>query len=462
MDKRIFGIENEYGVMKVGLPQYDVVRRMFMYLDPTQLLRSAFLLNGARLYIDTGDHPEYASAECDSVAGLIAQDKAGERILEGLALRAEEYFSCHGSPGPVHIYKNNTDSHEGTYGCHENYLVSRKLHFDDLTAFLLPFLATRQLCVGAGKVLLPWAGGPGYSLSQRARHMRQAVSAESTRGRPLINTRDEPHADPQSYRRLHLIVGDANMSETTTLLKIASTDLVLRMFESGVRMPQLALANPVLAIEQASRSLDGEVFLDMADGRKRTPAAIQREYLAGARWEAQTSGRDGDALVRRTLDLWDRALTAVETRDHTIVRREIDWAIKLDFLERYRTHHGLEMSSPRLAQLDLAYHDINRNRGLYYQLESRGAVDRVVNDLTTFEAKVVPPQTTRARLRGEFLRDAPAFLAGAGTTKRVASADWVQFRIDRGDGNGLRTVNCPDPFRSQDPRIDALRESMRR
>jgi len=288
-----------------------------------------------------------------------------------------------------------------------------------------------------------------YSVSQRAEHIWEGVSSATTRSRPIINTRDEPHADAERYRRLHVIVGDSNMCEATTLLKVASCDLVLRMIEEGVVMRDLTMENPIRAIREISHDMSGRRKVRLANGREASALDVQHEYLSRAR-DFVDRRELGGPVIERTLDLWERGLKAVESGDLGLVEREIDWVIKWKLIDRYRTQQGLPMSHPRVAQLDLAYHDIHRGRGLYYLLERRGAVSRVVSDLKIFEAKSVPPQTTRARLRGEFIKRAQE-------RRRDFTVDWVHLKLN---DQAQRTVLCKDPFRAQDERVHKLIEGM--
>ena len=260
--------------------------------------------------------------------------------------------------------------------------------FGRLADILIPFLVTRQVICGAGQVLQT-PRGPVYCLSQRAEHIWDTVSSASSRARPIINTRDEPHADAERFRRLRLIVGDSNMSETTTLLKVGSTDLVLRMIEAGAMMPDLTLDNAVRAIREVSHDMTGRSQVLLASGRQMSALDIQAEYLNQARDFTDENGLD--AIGARVLQLWERALGAIETGDLDLIAREVDWVTKYQLIERYRARHDLPLSSPRVAQLDLAYHDLHRGRGLYYLLQRAGAVDRAVRDLDIFQAKSAPP-----------------------------------------------------------------------
>ena len=353
-----------------------------------------------------------------------------------------------GIDGDIYLFKNNTDSAGNSYGCHENYLVGRGGEFTRLADVLIPFLVSRQIIVGAGKVQMS-PRGPVYSVSQRAEHIWEGVSSATTRSRPIINTRDEPHADAERFRRLHVIVGDSNMSETTTMLKVATTDLVLRMVEAGVTMRDLTLDNPIRAIREISHDMSGRRKVQLANGRELSALEIQAEYFGKA---AEFVDRHGlhTPIIDRAMDLWERTLKAVESEDLSIVEREIDWVIKYRLLDRYRSTHGLSWADPRIAQLDLAYHDIRRDRGIFYLLERNGAVARVTRDLDVFQAKSVPPQTTRARLRGDFIRKAQE-------RRRDFTVDWVHLKLN---DQAQRTVLCKDPFRSHDERVQRLIDSM--
>ena len=452
MDRRIYGVENEYGVTctfrgQRRLSPDEVARYLFRRVVSWGRSSNVFLRNGARLYLDVGSHPEYATPECDNLIDLVTHDKAGERILEGLLVDADTRLREEGIAGDIYLFKNNTDSAGNSYGCHENYLVGRHGEFGRLADILIPFLVTRQVICGAGKVLQTPRGAV-YCVSQRAEHIWESVSSATTRSRPIINTRDEPHADAERFRRLHVIVGDSNMSETTTLLKVGSTDLVLRMIEAGAIMRDLTLDNAIRAIREVSHDMTGRSRVRLASGRELSALDIQYEYLNRAK---DFTARNGtDAVSKRVLDMWERALGAIETGNLDLIAREVDWVTKYQLIERYRARHDLPLSSPRVAQLDLAYHDVRRGRGLYYLLQRDGALDRVTRDLDIFEAKSVPPQTTRARLRGEFIRRAQE-------KRRDYTVDWVHLKLN---DQAQRTVLCKDPFRSVDERVDRLIASM--
>jgi proteasome accessory factor A len=419
VDRRIFGLENEYGVTctfrgQRRLSPDEVARYLFRRVVSWGRSSNVFLKNGARLYLDVGSHPEYATPECDDVIELVTHDKAGERTLEGLLMDAERRLREEGIAGDIYLFKNNTDSAGNSYGCHENYLVGRHGEFSRLADVLIPFLVTRQIICGAGKVLQTPRGAV-YCVSQRAEHIWEGVSSATTRSRPL---------------------------------KVGTTDLVLRMIEAGIVMRDLTLENAIRGIREVSHDVTGRRKVKLANGREASALEIQQEYFVKARDFVQRRG--GDATTARVLELWERTLKAVDTGDLALVEREIDWVTKYQLIERYRAKHNLPLASARVAQLDLAYHDVNRRRGLYYLLERRGAVERVTTDLKIFEAKSVPPQTTRARLRGDFIRHAQE-------KRRDFTVDWVHLKLN---DQAQRTVLCKDPFRSVDDRVEKLIASM--
>ncbi|GCE75576.1 Pup--protein ligase [Cellulomonas biazotea] len=453
MDRRIFGLETEYGVTCAaqdgrGLSADEVARYLFRKVVAWGRSSNVFLRNGSRLYLDVGSHPEYATAECDDVRQLVAHDRAGERILEGLVADAQQRLEHEGLPGRIHLFKNNTDSAGNSYGCHENYLVRRQGDFARLSDVLVPFLITRQILTGAGKVLTTPRGAV-FCLSQRADHIWEAVSSAATRSRPIINTRDEPHADAEHFRRLHVIVGDSSMSETTTMLKVGATDLILRMIEAGVPLREMSLENPIRAIREISHDVTGMHPVTLANGRTVTAVDLQEEYLARVSDFVASEGGPSPE-TKQVLELWERGLRALRTGDLSLVERELDWVIKYQLIERYRAKHDLELSDVRVQRLDLAYHDISRTEGLYNLLAAKGLVERVTNDLEIFEATAVPPQTTRAKLRGDFVR-------AAQEARRDYTVDWVHLKLN---DQAQRTVLCKDPFRSVDERVDRLIESM--
>jgi proteasome accessory factor A len=448
VDRRIFGLENEYGVTctfrgQRRLSPDEVARYLFRRVVHWGRSSNVFLENGARLYLDVGSHPEYATPECDTVHDLVAHDKAGERVLEALLSAAELRLHEEGISGDVYLFKNNTDSAGNSYGCHENYLVARHGEFARMAEVLIPFFVTRQVFSGAGKVL-HGPRGAHFCLSQRAEHIWEGVSSATTRSRPIINTRDEPHADAERYRRLHVIVGDSNMSEYTTFLKIGVTDLVLRMVEENAVMRDLTLENPIRAIREISHDITCRKKVRLANGRELSALDIQEQYLERAERFAEHGGLD--PVAKEVLRDWAEALEALRNQELDRLRSKVDWIAKYLLIKAYRDRHGLPLSHPKVALMDLAYHDVNRERGLYYVLERRGEMERSVAERDVQRAMHDPPQTTRARLRGEFIRQAKQ-------RRRDYTVDWVHLKLN---DQAQRTVLCKDPFRSHDERVEQL------
>lgn len=454
MQRRIFGIETEYGITCVfegvrRLSPDEVARYLFRRVVAWGRSSNVFLTNGARLYLDVGSHPEYATAECDDLHTLVVQDRAGERIIESLVSDAQKRMKDEGIQGDIHLFKNNTDSAGNSYGCHENFLIERKHDFNKILDNLVPFLISRQVVCGAGKIVQT-PKGAHYSISQRAEHIWEGVSSATTRSRPIINTRDEPHADAEIYRRLHVIVGDSNMSEVTTQLKVAITDLILRMLEDGVVLRDFTIENPIRAIRDISNDIDMKKTIKLANGRELTAVQMQKEYFEKALEYANRKELSKDPIYFRALDLWERGLKAGESGDWSLIDQELDFAIKFKLIERYRSRHKLNFSDPKLAMIDLSYHDINRERGLFYLLEKRNEALRLTTDEEVSMAKSQPPQTTRAKLRGDFI-------AKAQEKRRDFTVDWVHLKLN---DRMQRTVLCKDPFKSEDERVERLLESM--
>jgi proteasome accessory factor A len=446
MDRRIFGLENEYGVTctfrgQRRLSPDEVARYLFRRVVSWGRSSNVFLENGARLYLDVGSHPEYATPECDDIRQLVAHDKAGERILESLVNSAEARLREEGIAGQVYLFKNNTDSAGNSYGCHENYLVSRYGEFGKLAEVLIPFFVSRQIFTGAGKVLQT-ARGAIYCISQRAEHIWEGVSSATTRSRPIINTRDEPHADAEKYRRLHVIVGDSNMSEYTTWIKVATTAVLLRMLEEGTVMRDLSLENPIRAIREISHDLTCRRKVRLANGREASAIELQWEYLSRA---AKYVERRDDPEMKEAVRAWEECLVALED-DFLALDHKIDWVMKYRLIERYRERHNLTLGNPKLALMDLVYHDVSRRRGLYYMLERSGLAERAVTEEDVRMAMHEAPQTTRAKLRGEFIR-------AAKRRRRDYTVDWVHLKLN---DQAQRTVLCKDPFKYTDERVAKL------
>lgn len=452
MDRRIFGIENEYGITctlrgQRRLSPDEVARYLFRRVVSWGRSSNVFLSNGARLYLDVGSHPEYATPECDSVYDVVAHDKAGERILEQLLISAERRLGEEGIRGQIYLFKNNTDSAGNSYGCHENYLTSRQDNLNRYAEVLIPFLVSRQIYAGAGKVLQT-ARGAIFCISQRAEHIWEGVSSATTRSRPIINTRDEPHSDAELYRRLHVIVGDSNMSEYASFLKVGAASLLLRMLEEpSVVLRDMTLENPIRAIREISHDITCTRRVRLANGREASALDIQSEYLERALKFAEH--RDLTPEEKQALMMWEHCIAGIE-RDPLSLDRECDWVIKHNLIENYRMKNDLEMSDPKVALLDLQYHDIDRSRSIFYKMQDRDLVERICTDIDINAAIDNPPQTTRARLRGEFIRRAKE-------RKRDYTVDWVHLKVN---DQTQRTVLCKDPFRSHDERVEKLIASL--
>ena len=452
MDRRIYGLENEYGITctlrgQRRLTPDEVARYLFRKVVAWGRSSNVFLENGARLYLDVGSHPEYATPECDSLLELVTHDKAGERRLEELVGAAEDRLKDEGIRGTIYLFKNNTDSAGNSYGCHENYLVRRTetpIRYDEV---LIPFLVTRSIYTGAGKILNT-PRGPLFSIAQRAEHIWEGVSSATTRSRPIINTRDEPHADAEVYRRLHVIVGDSNMSEYTTFLKVGATACLLRMLENdAVTLRDLTLENPIRAIREISHDTSCRRTVRLASGRELSALDIQRELLDKA---LEFSEREGlPELEQQALRMWKHCIETIE-EDPFKLDREVDWVIKHRLINSYASKHNLTLVDAQVQLIDLQYHDINTERGLFYKAQRRGLVDRVCSDDAIARAMDEPPQTTRARLRGDFVRQAKS-------KKRDFTVDWVHLKLN---DQAQRTVLCKDPFKHRDERVDKLIASL--
>ncbi len=452
MDRRIFGIENEYGVTfthngQRKLSPDEVARYIFRRVVSWGRSSNVFLENGARLYLDVGSHPEYATPECDDLVDLVTHDKAGERILAGLVAGAQERLAEEGVKGQVYLFKNNTDTAGNSYGCHENYLTDRSDELARYGEVLIPFLISRQIYAGAGKIMHT-AKGPVFCLSQRAEHIWEGVSSATTRSRPIINTRDEPHADAERYRRLHVIVGDSNMNEYANYLKVGATSIMLQMLEDpSVMVRDLTLENPIRAIREISQDLTCTRKVKLSNGRELSALEIQTEYYERAVRVAERRGFPPQEA--RALQMWGHCLGALAT-DPLSLSRECDWVAKWHLVERMRAREGVGLGDPRAALIDLMYHDVHEERGLFYKLQSRGLVERITDDGSIDKAMQEPPATTRARLRGAFVRRAKE-------RRRDFTVDWVHLKLN---DQAQRTVLMKDPFKAHDDRVERLIDSL--
>lgn len=442
------GVETEFGVTATrdGRPVLgpeEVARYLFRPVVAKYQSSNIFTPSAARLYLDVGSHPEYATAECDSLTQLLNHDKAGERIYHELALQAEQALADDHIGGTVYLFKNNVDSAGNSYGAHENYLISREMVLKSLGKQLLPFMITRQLICGAGLIK-----DGRFVLSQRADQVWEGVSSATTRTRPIINTRDEPHGDSHRFRRMHVIAGDSNMAEPTFALKVGSTLLVIEMLEAGFDLPDFELENAIKHVRDIADDATGSTVLKLKDGSTVTALKVQQAIYSSARDWLDVRPDEGtpNEEMARVVDLWGRVLRAIETQDFSQVNTEIDWVIKRTLLDAYRDKLGVDYDHPKLRQIDLTYHDIHPERSLFYLLQRKGRVRRWTTDEAIAEAAEHAPATTRAALREKFLRAAQSLGA-------PISVDWVHMKVDRPEP---RTVDLLDPFANEDPRVDEL------
>ena len=450
VNKRILGLETEYGVTCVvdgqrRLSPDEVARYLFRRVVAWGRSSNVFLPNGGRLYLDVGSHPEYATAECDKVSDLISQDQAGDRIIEELAIEAEKRLNSEGIQGQIHLFKNNIDAAGNSYGCHENYSISRKFNFQKVTESVIPFLITRQIFTGAGK----WLSNnknQNFQLSQRSDHMWESISSATTRSRPIINTRDEPHADPEEYRRLHVIVGDSNMSQTTTNLKVCSTEMILQLIEIGQINDEFNIENPIRTLRDISSDLSFSKKFRLSNGKEVTALNLQEHYLESVINSPLFSEFEANEYYRKAIILWEKALNCAKQNDFSSVDKDIDWVIKKKYMDQYQEKNGLKNNDPRMVLIDITFHNIRKDRGIFYILEKFGLINSIVDQNMINNAMDFAPESTRAKLRGEFIKKAQE-------KKRDYTVDWVHLKIN--DQN-QRTVVCKDPFKFADERVQEL------
>ncbi len=413
-------------------------------------LVNAVLTNGARYYVDHA-HPEYSSPECSDALQAVLYDKAGERILARSMQAARRIL---GDGQEIVVYKNNSDGKGNSYGCHENYLVDRTVSFVRLVRNLIPWFVTRQIYCGAGKV-----GGEngsdniGFQITQRADFFEEEVGLETTLKRPIINTRDEPHADPHKYRRLHVIVGDANLCEVSTLLKVGTTAICLAMIEDDFMSKDFTLASAVPAMRAVSHDVSLRESLQLADGSTATPIEIQWEYLTQARKYADEFGLavcGGDTVGKLVLDRWEQTLNALET-NFTSLDGVLDWVTKYQLLKAYADRDNLEWTDPKLKLLDLQYHDVRPDKSLFERLVAAGKVERVTDETSVQNAMKEPPPTTRAYFRGTVLKRWP---------DSVVAANWDSLVLDVGV-EPLRRIPMMEPTRGTEDHVGALLSSVR-
>lgn len=465
---KIMGTETEYGIIGRNDPDFDPISRTLLLINSYQndgqppffwdyteespmldaqafdlddiydipdqadpLSINKILTNGARYYLDHA-HPEYATPECAALPDLVRYEKAGDRILDRSRSAAEQTFA---GQQQILIYKNNSDHKGNSYGYHENYLLDRHTPFNQIVEHLTAFLVTRQIFCGAGKVGAENGTEPAlYQMSQRADFFETEVGLDTMVKRPLINTRDEPHANREKYRRLHIIVGDANMSEYTLYLKVGATALVLGMIEDQFMTRRFVLRHPVDAVKAVSRDLTCRQPVELEDGRTVSPIDLQWEY-----WHLAQQYCAAFPTAPWALDLlqkWEHVLRGLEGDPLSLVR-EIDWVMKWRLLTSYMDRHGDSWESPRVVMLDLQYHDIRPDKGLYYILERNGGVERITTDAEIEMAVDEPPADTRAYFRGMCLKkfrsqvfgvnwDSLAFTLEAGAIKRIGLEEPLQ------------------------------------
>ncbi|MDQ1604235.1 MAG: Pup amidohydrolase [Actinomycetota bacterium] len=425
---------------------FDLAREV---ADPTQLtdedvgLANVILTNGARFYVDHA-HPEYSSPECTNPRDLLIWDKAGERILAEASRRAATI------PGtsPLNLYKNNTDNKGASYGTHENYLMRRETPFADIVRHLTPFFVSRQVVCGSGRVGIGQDGRTdGFQISQRADYFEVEVGLETTLKRPIINTRDEPHAVAEKYRRLHVIIGDANLAEISTYLKLGTTALVLAMIEDGFLSVDLVVERPVGTLHAVSHDPSLQTLVSLRAGRKLTAVQLQMEYAEQARkYVEDRFGSDADPVTLDVLERWESVLTRLET-DPMSLHRELDWVAKLQILEGYRSRDGLDWSSPRLQAVDLQYSDVRPDKGLFNRLSSSGRFERITTDAEVEAAILTPPTDTRAYFRGRCLEK---------YADEVAAASWDSVIFDLPGQESLQRVPTLEPLRGTKEHVGDL------
>ena len=408
-------------------------------------LVNAVLTNGARYYVDHA-HPEYSTPECADALELVCWDKAGERTLARSVEAAADVLP---SGQQVAVYKNNTDGKGNSYGCHENYLLDRAVPFSRIAQQVMPHFVTRQVFCGAGKVGSEAPGANGrvpFQLSQRADFFEEEIGLETTLKRPIVNTRDEPHADAQKYRRLHVIVGDANVSEVATFLKVGTTALVLAMIEDDwVGERHLTLAMPVAALRRVSADIELTAALPLSDGSTITALDAQWELLDLARKYANERGLEcvGEEVGAEVLRRWEATLAALED-DPMSLSTQLDWVAKYQLVDAYRSRHGLSWGDPKLAALDLQYHDVRPARSLFARLP----MERLVSEGQVLAAVTEPPPTTRAYFRGRCLQR---------WASAIAAANWDSLVFDLGS-DPLRRVPMMEPLRGTASHVDTLLE----
>ena len=474
---KVMGTEIEYGITVKGDPDFDPISGCVLLVNafredhageilwdydqenpladargfqvdgekytPNQqenIARNKTLVNGARYYVDHA-HPEYSCPEVTNVHDLVVHEKAGEKVLEASRREANALLP---EGTEMLLYKNNSDRKGNSYGSHENYLMDRRTSFKQIVEHLMSYFATRQVYTGAGKVGSENRSQPcQYQLSQRADFFETEVALDTMVKRPIINTRDEPHADREKYRRLHVIVGDANLSEYTIYLRNGATSIVLSMIEDGAINKDLALRDPVQAIKEASHDPTCKKELQLDNGKRLTAVQVQKEYLDMAL--RYVSGRDIDDETRDILEKWQTVLECLE-RDPMELDTKIDWVMKKAMIESYMDRKELDWGAPQVQMLDLQYHDLRPDKGLYYLLERQGRAERIVSDAEIAAAITQPPSDTRAYFRGECLRRYGSAVFGV---------NWDSISFSVGD-EPIKRILMAEPFKGSKEHVDEL------
>lgn len=439
--ERIYGVETEYGLSahtaRGRLSAPEAAELLFRPVVARHRSANAFLANGGRLYLDVGAHPEYATPECRTLRQLLVAERAGDEIVARLAAEAGAAHDVR-----FRLFKNNADSYGNSYGCHENYLVSRDLDLTVAADLLTGFLVTRQLLCGSGRL-----HRGEFTISQRADHLHDQLSALTTRARPLVNTRDEPLADPARFRRLHVLAGDSNLLESSAWLKLGTTGALLELVDRpggpDRRLAGLRLADPARALRWVAR--DPGAQLELTDGRRLTAVQLQQEYL-------QLAAEHADPALAR---LWQRVLAALIDGEPEQVAGEVEWVAKRRLLAEYRRYHRLAADDPRLAQLDLAFHELG---GLFSLLEARGVVSRLTDPAEVAAALDNPPPDTRAAARS-------GFIAAAAASGHSHVVDWQTCTVHDLPGSddrpADRTVVLGDPFAASSGELDDLLDALK-
>jgi len=474
---KVMGTEVEYGITVKGDPDFDPISSCVLLVNayredhageilwdydqenpladargfqvdgekytPNQqenIARNKTLVNGARYYVDHA-HPEYSCPEVTNVRDLVIHEKAGERILEASRREANALLPA---GAEMLLHKNNSDRKGNSYGSHENYLMDRRTSFKQIVECLMPFFATRQVYCGAGKVGSENRGMPvQYQISQRADFFETEVALDTMVKRPIINTRDEPHADREKYRRLHVIVGDANLSEYTIYLRNGVTAIVLSMIEDGAISKNLTLRDPVKCIKETSHDPSCKTPLQLDEGRRMSAVEVQAEYLEMAL--AYTAKQSVDPITKDVLVKWEHAIECLR-RDPMELHDKVDWVMKKAMIERFMERKSLDWTSPRVEMLDLQYHDLRPDKGLYYLLERQGLAERIVTDEEIVAAIHTPPPDTRAYFRGECLRKYGAAVFGV-------NWDSISFGVD---GEPIKRILMAEPLKGTQAHVEEL------